>query len=196
MQVTTFETRDMSRIEMELAYIWSSLLKIDVESIGPESNFFEIGGTSLLVGFLVREINSTASGPSQISFKDIFEHSSLEQMAKTVESRREEAEARLSNDNGSLTLLTLQQKYIWFTQIFKLGEENPSYCQNRIIPVTIQSSFPSILSDVMGKYEAIGSDFGSKSFKGNSRPPNSQIQTFSGLRSSSISDSTLTWNLI
>lgn len=47
-----------STIEVEIATIWSAILKIDISAIGSTSNFFELGGNSLLVVKMLTQVSN------------------------------------------------------------------------------------------------------------------------------------------
>ncbi|WP_081481590.1 non-ribosomal peptide synthetase [Paenibacillus elgii] len=68
-------------MERQLANIWRDVL--GVEPIGVKDNFFEIGGHSLKVLQLIQKINMETG--IDMPFRVVFENSSLEQMADTLQ---------------------------------------------------------------------------------------------------------------
>ncbi|MCG7563275.1 non-ribosomal peptide synthetase [Pseudoalteromonas sp. McH1-42] len=72
----------LSDSEQSLAEIWAKLLNISVEEIKQDSDFFMLGGHSLLSLRLIGEIRSTFN--VEISIIDIFESSSLKEMADKI----------------------------------------------------------------------------------------------------------------
>jgi acyl carrier protein len=68
-------------MEEAIATIWGNVLERSV--IGMQDNFFELGGHSLLATQVVSRINQTFS--IKFPLQRIFEHSTIEDMAKAVE---------------------------------------------------------------------------------------------------------------
>jgi acyl carrier protein len=64
--------------EKRLAFIWADLLKIDVDTIGRQSTFFELGGDSLSA---IKLVDRCASFGWNFSVKNIYKLSSLCQIA-------------------------------------------------------------------------------------------------------------------
>lgn len=76
-----------TEMEIRLAEIWSILLKIDNAQIGCESNFFDLGGHSLLLMRLTAEIQSHFN--VTLSVRDAFHAPTLSLLAKTVVNAQE-----------------------------------------------------------------------------------------------------------
>ena len=94
-------------IEKKLATIWQSLLHI--EQVGKTDDFFELGGDSLLAITMLNEIADAFH--SEISMKDIMEHTTLEQLAQCVENADNMVRIPITGKN-TYTLLP-QQKAIY-----------------------------------------------------------------------------------
>ncbi|WP_153509097.1 non-ribosomal peptide synthetase, partial [Dickeya oryzae] len=100
--------------EQRLAQLWQDLLGI--ERVGRQDHFFELGGHSLLV---VRLIAALQSQGLNIPVRAVFEHTSLAELATTIE-RFEQAtvpENRIATDSQRITpamlpLLELTQENI------------------------------------------------------------------------------------
>ena len=93
--------------EKKLATIWQSLLHI--EQVGKTDDFFELGGDSLLAITMLNEIADAFH--SEISMKDIMEHTTLEQLAQCVENADNMVRIPVTGKN-TYTLLP-QQKAIY-----------------------------------------------------------------------------------
>ncbi|MFD7292175.1 amino acid adenylation domain-containing protein [Streptomyces sp. NPDC059897] len=70
--------------EDRLARLWADVLATDAELIGPESDFFELGGTSITAGALIGRIARGTGGV--LSFQDLFATRTLRAMARAVAS--------------------------------------------------------------------------------------------------------------
>ena len=76
-------TAPSTETEQVLAEIWSSLLKIERDSIFKDSDFFACGGHSLLIVRLVSAIKQKIN--LQLSMQDVFEYSELSEMAAQLD---------------------------------------------------------------------------------------------------------------
>ena len=93
--------------EKKLTTIWQSLLHI--EQVGKTDDFFELGGDSLIAISMLNEIEEAFH--SEISMKDIMEHTTLEQLAQCVENADNMVRIPVTGKN-TYTLLP-QQKAIY-----------------------------------------------------------------------------------
>jgi len=71
--------------EKQLAEIWSELL--EVEQIGRDDDFFELGGDSLLAIHLVGKVASIFQ--VELSVKDVLENTTLEKISAVIDNSRE-----------------------------------------------------------------------------------------------------------
>jgi thioesterase domain-containing protein/acyl carrier protein len=78
----TWSEKDMSDTEGQLARIWMEIL--DVKSVDPSDNFFDLGGDSLAAAELFVAIEETFG--VQISLDDLFASKTLGELARRVES--------------------------------------------------------------------------------------------------------------
>ncbi|PNE33122.1 non-ribosomal peptide synthetase [Streptomyces eurocidicus] len=76
-------------VTTRLIGIWEGLL---AEPVGPQDNFFELAGNSLLLARLATELRET--GLAEVSLRDLYLHSTLSDMAGLIRSRQEEPAAR------------------------------------------------------------------------------------------------------
>ncbi|MEO1626759.1 MAG: MupA/Atu3671 family FMN-dependent luciferase-like monooxygenase, partial [Bacteroidota bacterium] len=86
-------------IEEQLVQIWSDLLKIPAENIGIQSNFFDLGGNSILAIKLLGTINKTFE--LQISLVDLYTEANIEKLAERIGGKKKE----LQEEEDQLDLL-------------------------------------------------------------------------------------------
>ena len=94
--------------EIAVAAIWSRLLKTD--RIGKDSDFFDLGGDSLMVISLLAELESSFN--IQLSMKDIMENPVLEKMAVLIDKADKKA-LTIKKINSDKYVLLPQQKAIY-----------------------------------------------------------------------------------
>ena len=94
--------------EIAVAAIWSSLLKTD--RIGKDSDFFDLGGDSLMVISLLAELESSFN--IQLSMKDIMENPVLEKMAVLIDKADKKA-LTIKRIKSDKYVLLPQQKAIY-----------------------------------------------------------------------------------
>ncbi len=117
-----------SDTEKQLATIWSELLGVEVQAIGQNSQFFELGGNSILMTQLLARIRKQWGDVTCLS--ELFEHSTLSDMATLLE-----RSSSPISDSSSLVIpkrsdtksypLTDVQKRIWF--LSQLNTTDPSF---------------------------------------------------------------------
>jgi tyrocidine synthetase-3 len=78
--------------ETRLAGLWSPLMGISEENIGASSDFFALGGHSLKAMTLVARIKREWG--VDLKLRDLFAHSSLQAMARTIDNLKPEADSR------------------------------------------------------------------------------------------------------
>lgn len=108
--------------EKEISDIWEEMLGI--EEIGVESNFFKIGGHSLLGVKIISRINKTFD--TDLRLRDIFETPTIREIASKIENRiiNDEEEVLDKVDNNFLPLSFAQER-IWF--LYQLHPEDYNY---------------------------------------------------------------------
>jgi amino acid adenylation domain-containing protein len=89
-------------VEKSLAQTWSRLLTTELSHISVKSNFFDLGGHSLLVVKLLNEISVTLQ--STLSVKDVFEHPSLFEISNKIEAMS--ALEKLNNNKKNKVIIT------------------------------------------------------------------------------------------
>ncbi|GHA08192.1 hypothetical protein GCM10008090_17550 [Arenicella chitinivorans] len=72
-----------TQTELTLASLWASLLRIELDTLFAESDFFAVGGHSLLGVRLVSAINNAFT--IELPIRDIFDHRTIETMASQID---------------------------------------------------------------------------------------------------------------
>ncbi len=88
-------------VDMKLIKIWSSVLEIEEEKIGIDSNFFELGGQSLRAIVVLSEINKEFN--IQLPLVDLFKSPTIRTIADAIRCTNGDYYA-CSNDNGIILL--------------------------------------------------------------------------------------------
>lgn len=110
-----------NKIEKEISTIWSEML--DIEEVGVESNFFKIGGHSLLGVKIISRINKTFN--AELRLRDIFETPTIREMAFKVDNRVINNEEALDKGDNKFKPLSFAQERIWF--LYQLHPEDFNY---------------------------------------------------------------------
>jgi acyl carrier protein len=76
-----------SQVESTIAEIWQRALGLP--KVGTRDNFFDIGGHSLLVVQVLKELREKFSKPVQMT--DLFRHTTIEALAKFLSSEETQA---------------------------------------------------------------------------------------------------------
>lgn len=71
--------RPLTEDEQTMQKLWAEVLEVDAESIGPEDNFFQLGGDSISAMKLVGEARRAGM---QLTVAEIFQHSQLATFAR------------------------------------------------------------------------------------------------------------------
>ncbi|MBR4357786.1 MAG: amino acid adenylation domain-containing protein [Butyrivibrio sp.] len=134
---TTIEDEKMNDVEESLVELWKSLLKCNV---GKKSNYFRLGGDSLLATRLSAEIRTTFG--VEFSIEKVFELQSLAEMAEYIESEQKKTQNCESKSEDKIIwkedkdrkyepfpLTDVQQAY-WLgrTDIFSFGGMSTQCC--------------------------------------------------------------------
>ncbi|MDW3192237.1 MAG: non-ribosomal peptide synthase/polyketide synthase [Cytophagales bacterium] len=71
-------------LEAQLVEIWSGVLKVEIEAIGTESNFFELGGNSLKAMILVGQLSRALE--VAVTVKDLFTYQNVKSLSTHISS--------------------------------------------------------------------------------------------------------------
>jgi len=83
-------------VEMQLASLWRELLQID--EIGIDDSFFDLGGNSLAAVRMVRQFHSRFG--SEIPAVKVFQHPTIAKLAELLETAGKESEPLFEAENG------------------------------------------------------------------------------------------------
>ncbi len=137
--------------ERILAAIWSELLHCPVEKIGRDSNYFALGGDSILS---IQMVSRCAKLGLKLSVKLIFENQTLCKLASVVGSRSLNSTSK--EVSGSFALLPIQKRF------FSDTEGLSQFCQtfNVGLPSSFDaSSLPSIISELYRHHDMLRASF-------------------------------------
>lgn len=93
----------LRQLEAALTLIWAELLDRPPPQIGPDDNFFSIGGDSLLIVRAMDRVNTTffAECPdNELPIADFFTHGTIRQLASRIASRSDLPEEKADGDGG------------------------------------------------------------------------------------------------
>ncbi|MFH9613941.1 amino acid adenylation domain-containing protein [Streptomyces pratensis] len=114
----------LSSEEEKLAVLWAEVLHCEPEVIGPDSDFFELGGTSLTAGALISRIGRVLG--MALSFKELFSARTLRGMTRSVAEAEPQAFAAIPEllVDGDLPLHP-QQRGMYV--LWQVDEESLAY---------------------------------------------------------------------
>lgn len=105
-----------SETEKTIASIWQKILK--VENIGPEDDFFALGGHSLKAIKAVSACSKTLQ--ADIPLSTLFSHSRLEDFAQSIgKAERREVKSSAPDERPQSLPLTFSQQRLWFIDQFE-----------------------------------------------------------------------------
>jgi amino acid adenylation domain-containing protein len=103
-------------MEETIAGIWKTILKLD--AVGRQDNFFDLGGHSLLATRVIARMRRELS--ENISLRALFEHPTIESLARAVGGEGEEAESNITKKTHEKTMpVSFAQQRLWFLDKFK-----------------------------------------------------------------------------
>ncbi|MFZ3280402.1 amino acid adenylation domain-containing protein [Pseudomonas sp.] len=145
-------------IEQTLARFWSELL--DVERVGRNNNFFELGGDSLLAARLLARVHSKWS--VSVPLATLFSESSLGALAVVVSSLPPTKHSAIQPADRSRPLpLSLSQQRLWF-----LNQLDASLLAAYHMPVVLDLQGPvrfdvvqKTLADIVTRHESLRTTF-------------------------------------
>ncbi|NQZ08155.1 MAG: amino acid adenylation domain-containing protein [Algicola sp.] len=101
--------------QLKLAQIWAELLKLDVDSLSVNANFFECGGHSLLSVRLVGEVRAHLA--VELAIRDVFDAPVLLQLAALIDANANNIirppVVAIKRDSNNLPASFAQQR-LWF----------------------------------------------------------------------------------
>ncbi len=118
------ETVMLTETENDLALIWKEILNIDC--IGTEDNFFEIGGHSLFATMVISRIHKVFS--IRMPLRSLFEKQTLAEFASEIDKQKAVNQATVENpiiphleSDTDVFPVSSGQKRLWFIENFEPG---------------------------------------------------------------------------
>ncbi|KAK2598639.1 hypothetical protein N8I77_012034 [Diaporthe amygdali] len=142
---------DMNETEVQLRSIWQDVVSgkmghLNHATIGPETDFFHVGGTSLLLLDLRRRIQTRWD--VQLSLIDMFDSSTLASMAIAVDDKRVKGVTTQVNGHSSLDEIIDWDQETALTH--SLLQQNDGGAASEHASVTPQSKLTVILTGATG----------------------------------------------
>ncbi|UPW84182.1 non-ribosomal peptide synthetase [Lysinibacillus sp. Ag94] len=110
-----------NKTEKDISDIWEEALCI--EDVGVESNFFKIGGHSLLGVKIISKINKAFE--TELRLRDIFETPTIRELASKIDNEIINNKEVIDKDDNDFQPLSFAQEGIWF--LYQLHPENYNY---------------------------------------------------------------------
>lgn len=101
--------------------IWASILNISPDLITPDSDFFSLGGHSLLGINILSAVNKTLGLEAGLS--DLFENPTIRAFAKLLESKGGKHADKITKVNATVSQLSFSQEQLWLVDRLK-GSRN------------------------------------------------------------------------
>ncbi len=144
-------------LELKIAQFWGELLNFNASQISINSNFFRLGGNSILAIRLISKINKLLGVKTNIT--SIFKHSTLSALCQNLRSESPEnskfiiQKSKLEKENQ---LLSYAQERLWFLEKYESGSKaynipiilevnSEEYDNNSLIIESVKRSLLSIV---------------------------------------------------
>jgi thioesterase domain-containing protein/acyl carrier protein len=115
----------LSDVEAKLAGIWRELLNVDV--IEPTSNFFQLGGHSLLTIRLINRISSVLGVKADVM--SLFQAPTLREFAATLSTSETPKDGsriiKIQPDGDKTPIIAIHNTFIYYALSRELGSERP-----------------------------------------------------------------------
>ncbi|CAH9057846.1 D-alanine--D-alanyl carrier protein ligase [Pseudoalteromonas holothuriae] len=148
-QSAVYLAKPQTDLERKVAQYWAQVLKIDVQNIGRDSNFFALGGHSLSMISLSALLQAHLH--LEVSVSELYNHAELSSMASLLSSAQQQSWSAIpviSPEANGYEVSPAQQR-LWF--IDKLGQQKGAYN----IPVAFDVSGELDLAAVTSALEII-----------------------------------------
>ena len=145
-----------------LTEIWSRLIKLDAQQIDIHTDFFDIGGHSLLAIRLIGEIRSQLD--REITIKEIFNSPTIAELSQLIDENFELSQGTkitpVKRDETPLSLSFAQQR-LWF--IDQMNQGSPEY--NMPVVLEIVGAFDhavasQAINTIISRHESLRTTFG------------------------------------
>ncbi|MBN6039784.1 condensation domain-containing protein [Amycolatopsis sp. 195334CR] len=107
-------------LEQAVAAVWARVLK--AEGIGPDSDYFELGGTSIAGISLIREFENELQ--ARLSFTELYEHRTVRALAALIAQRRTDGPVDWSIPvlpRGGPLPISIGQAQLWYLDVLDPG---------------------------------------------------------------------------
>ncbi len=146
-------------IEKELIDLWAEVLKIDKDIIGVDSDFFVLGGHSLMAISMVHDLNEQFT--TAIQLEEIFETSILSELAELILQRQDTGKVLIPKaEDKEYYALSSAQKRLYF--MYELDKSSIMYNAPQFY--TIKGKLDLILLEqvfrkIVERHEALRTNF-------------------------------------
>jgi acyl carrier protein len=148
-----------NKMEGDIAKLWSEILDIPQASIAIDSDFFKLGGHSILTIKLVNSIHKTFN--IKISVAEVFDNRTLEQQAQLLINKDVIKTTSFDNSNkiaDTLIPLSFGQERLWFIDQY---EQGASVCNVPLVYSLREDTDPVILAhslqDIIMRHQVLRS---------------------------------------
>lgn len=148
-----------------VAAVWAEVLDVDPDDLGPDDNFFDFGGHSLLMTQVASRLGDRLG--VRPALRTLFDNPSLSELAATVadlaahSGPTEAAQALLPRrDHPGPYPLTSAQARLWFLE--QLNPGTATYTMNLTLPVeggSALSDVQSAIDQLIARHEALRTTF-------------------------------------
>jgi len=125
----------LSETEQVMLESWAALIGLNVEQIDRTSNFFDLGGHSLIAIRLVSHLRGVSG--IELDVKHVFEHPVLSEMARACEGRSARfsrgAIQQIVRSEGEFHPTSFSQQRLWYIDALQGG--SPEYCMPKAFEV-------------------------------------------------------------
>lgn len=140
--------------ENRIRAIWAELLGVDPGSIDPASNFFEMGGHSLLAARMLTRVE--AAFGRRITLTSLFRSPTVRGLARLVLTEAREFDfrqmVRMQADGSNLPLIAINNTGVYYLLAKRLGPQQPVTSLQLFDPAAKHDSLPETLEQIAAEY--------------------------------------------
>jgi len=141
-------------IENRIRAIWAELLGADIDSIDTHSNFFEMGGHSLLAARMLTKVEAALG--RRITLTSLFRSPTVRGLARLVTTDAREFDFRqmvkLQADGANLPLIAINNTGVYYMLAKRLGPQQPVTSLQVFDPAAKHDSLPKTLEEIAAEY--------------------------------------------
>ncbi|MBS0419136.1 MAG: AMP-binding protein [Proteobacteria bacterium] len=140
--------------ENRIRAIWADLLGADPATIEPASNFFEMGGHSLLAARMLTRVQ--AEFGRRITLTSLFRSPTVRGLARLVLTESREFDfrqmVRLQAEGSNLPLIAINNTGVYYLLAKRLGPQQPVTSLQLFDPAAKHDSLPETLEQIAAEY--------------------------------------------